>query len=415
MKRFMNKKMLVVGVAVAVFLGVGGAAFAYFTTSGNGTGNAYTGTGATLSINQLTPTSSVLYDSVLSPLPGNSPSYGAEAYAFNEIGNEVNLASAGQTLSNVVVTMSSGTCETIVAGLCTTTPGDTFSEQITLTLYNPGSTPGTVGSAIAHDTQTFNIPFRPSYSPSHCTLGPYGVGEWYDATDATCYNSLATNITFAAANFNTSVTLPGTVIYGISYNTDHYGPVPTATAGSTNPADSLNVVFTTASENVTVGSDAIPGDIFINDYYPTNTNIFCTTVTPGTFMAAGNDCDAVSGTPPLYDIPAVEINASAGGFISLMPGGPAQPIDFSINNSSGSPAYVQSVTVAVNATLLGTEYPGCAASWFTVVQPTTPVDVTIPVGTTEYQPSGASISLINEPSSQDACEGATIPLTFTSN
>jgi hypothetical protein len=34
MKRFMSKKLLVVGVAVAVVLGVGGAAFAYFSSSG---------------------------------------------------------------------------------------------------------------------------------------------------------------------------------------------------------------------------------------------------------------------------------------------------------------------------------------------------------------------------------------------
>jgi len=38
------------------------------------------------------PTSDVIYNSTLSPLPGNIPSYGGEAYSFNEIGNEVNLA-----------------------------------------------------------------------------------------------------------------------------------------------------------------------------------------------------------------------------------------------------------------------------------------------------------------------------------
>ncbi len=31
MKRFMNKKVAVVGIAVALVLGIGGAAFAYFT------------------------------------------------------------------------------------------------------------------------------------------------------------------------------------------------------------------------------------------------------------------------------------------------------------------------------------------------------------------------------------------------
>ena len=102
MKRFMSKKLLVVGVAVAVVLGVGGAAFAYFTTTGSGTGNAYVGTGATLSINQLTPTSSVLYDSMVSPLPGEHAELRIRKRTRStRFGNEVNLASSGQTLSNV--------------------------------------------------------------------------------------------------------------------------------------------------------------------------------------------------------------------------------------------------------------------------------------------------------------------------
>lgn len=29
-----------------------------------------------------------IYDSLVSPLPGNLPSVGAEAYAFNELGNQ---------------------------------------------------------------------------------------------------------------------------------------------------------------------------------------------------------------------------------------------------------------------------------------------------------------------------------------
>jgi hypothetical protein len=44
MKRFMNKKLLVVGLAAGLALGIGGAAFAYFTSSGSGTGTAQVGT-----------------------------------------------------------------------------------------------------------------------------------------------------------------------------------------------------------------------------------------------------------------------------------------------------------------------------------------------------------------------------------
>ena len=47
MKRFMNKKVAVVGLTVALVMGVGGAAFAYFSSTGGGTGSAGVGTAAT--------------------------------------------------------------------------------------------------------------------------------------------------------------------------------------------------------------------------------------------------------------------------------------------------------------------------------------------------------------------------------
>jgi hypothetical protein len=55
----MNKKMLVVGVAVAVLLGVGGAAFAYFTVGGTGTGTAPIGDASALTVSVVSPTVSL--------------------------------------------------------------------------------------------------------------------------------------------------------------------------------------------------------------------------------------------------------------------------------------------------------------------------------------------------------------------
>ena len=188
----------------------------------------------------------VVYDSTPSPLPGNIPSYGAEAYAFNEIGNEVNLAPSTGPLADVTVTMSSWACE--FGGWtgpipCTTTPGATFAVPITLSIYREGATPGTAGSLIVSRTETFNIPYRPSADPA-CISAPT---KWMDA--GTCYNGLANNVSF---DFNSKgITLPSTVIYGISYSTDNYGPTPIG--GSSSPADSLNVAFTTASSDVSRG------------------------------------------------------------------------------------------------------------------------------------------------------------------
>src|ERR1035438_9949200 len=106
---------------------------------------------------------------------------------------------------------------------CASTPGATFSVPITLNIYNVGAG-NAVGSFIASDTQSFNIPFRPSANAS-CRSG-----EWYDNTataliygvtaDNLCHNGLANNITFNGSAFSTpNITLPGSVIYGIAYST----------------------------------------------------------------------------------------------------------------------------------------------------------------------------------------------------
>ena len=52
MKRFMNKKVAAIGLAAGLVLGVGGAAFAYFTSTGAGTGTGATGSSQALTINQ---------------------------------------------------------------------------------------------------------------------------------------------------------------------------------------------------------------------------------------------------------------------------------------------------------------------------------------------------------------------------
>ena len=59
---------------------------------------------------------------------------------------------------------------------CATTPGATFSVPITLNIFGVGPAtsngPSTVGSLLATDTQTFNIPYRPSADPIDCPSPP---------------------------------------------------------------------------------------------------------------------------------------------------------------------------------------------------------------------------------------------------
>src|SRR5260370_35634289 len=83
----------------------------------------------------------VIYDSTVSPLPGNLPSVGAEAYAFNELGDAVNFVGTARSPRAVTITMSSWACQQghWNTADCVTAAGATFNIDITLNIYNAGS------------------------------------------------------------------------------------------------------------------------------------------------------------------------------------------------------------------------------------------------------------------------------------
>src|SRR5689334_14365689 len=103
-----------------------------------------------------------------------------ECDRVSEFGDEVTLASGARLPTTFTVTMSSWACQSFVGGICTSTPGATFSVPITLTLYAVNPTDPTLpGAVIAQLTQTFAIPYRPSTSPA-C-----GDSRWM-ASDGLC-------------------------------------------------------------------------------------------------------------------------------------------------------------------------------------------------------------------------------------
>src|ERR1700730_18850623 len=55
--------------------------------------------------------SNVIYDSTVTPRPGNLPSVGAEAYSFTEFGDGVSFAAGSRQLQRVTVTLSSWGCQ----------------------------------------------------------------------------------------------------------------------------------------------------------------------------------------------------------------------------------------------------------------------------------------------------------------
>jgi hypothetical protein len=300
-----------------------------------------------------------VYDSIVDPNPGNLPSVGFEATQGYEIGNQIDLAPGGSVLDNVVVQMSSWGCQQGGAygtfayapdsiaqtDPCVSTPGSTFSEPITLTVYNaptsgseasPSGTLVVPGTVLATDTQTFNISYRPSADPNFATdcaadateydqsIGSFD-GTWYDgATDPTtgnpygCLNGFIDNVTF---NFG-HVILPSSVVYGISYNTSDYG---TPAYGDNTAChatqegcgyDSLNVGLSDEPGSPSVGSDPNPGTIFWDS---TDAGFYCDSGAAGSSVfrldspGTGNQCWSPY-------IPAVEFNGVANPAATITSG-----------------------------------------------------------------------------------------------
>lgn len=200
--------------------------------------------------------SSVVYNNIESPQPGNVSSWGYEATSTSEMGGQVGLAGSNRVNPKVTVLMSSWGCENgnWFNNDCSTTPGATFSHPVTLNIYSVGAG-NAAGALLATKTETFNIPYRPSVDTLNCS-----DGRWYDGS--TCFNGLATPISFQFSN----LTLPNNAIISVAYNTSHYGYAPMGELACFSESggcgyDSLNVGLETV---LSVGTQPIPDDGYLN-------------------------------------------------------------------------------------------------------------------------------------------------------
>jgi hypothetical protein len=217
----------------------------------------------------LADSSTTIYDSL--KLAPNLSSNGAEATQTREFGDRVTFAAGtSRALGRVTVSLSSWGCQTghWYNADCQTALGAVFTVPITINIYAAGAG-DSVGSMIVTQTRTFAVPYRPSSDNVRCT-----DGRWYAGASQGCFNGLQWLVSFDFGPQH--ITLPPTVVYGISYNTSHYGPSPrgeatacySSSAGC--PYDSLNVGL---APKVNTGSKPFPGTVYMNT------------------SAAGNYCD----------------------------------------------------------------------------------------------------------------------------
>ncbi len=202
----------------------------------------------------------VVYSSIPKPLKAVA-SVGFEANQVLEFGDGVNLTHTGK-LQRVRYVLSSWGCQSghWNSSNCVTTPGATFPVAITLNVHAVNNSTNRVGALLKTQTQTFNIPYRPSYDSVRCT----GTGKFYSTADAACVNGLANVIVF---DFTAPrVNLPIQSTFSLAYNTSDYGTPP---MGHATPCysssggcgyDSLNV--SADGTGGPIGSPVDPNSVF---------------------------------------------------------------------------------------------------------------------------------------------------------
>ena len=107
----------------------------------------------------------------------------------------------------------------------------------------------------------------------------------------------------------------------------------------------------------------------------------------------------------------------------LVPGGPADVLDFTIDNPGDGPQTINDVTISVSGvTKAGGAPPGaCTAADFAITQPDLGGAVELAVGNNTFTSgdggdvadTGAEVSMINSASDQNGCKGATLEFTYT--
>ena len=103
---------------------------------------------------------------------------------------------------------------------------------------------------------------------------------------------------------------------------------------------------------------------------------------------------------------------------NLRPGGPAQTLSGNFTNPNDSPTYVASVTASIASVTKAVDAPAgtCDATDYTLAGETMAVNAEVPAGTAQGAWTGATIEFNNKPAvNQDACKGATVNFSYTSN
>ena len=116
-----------------------------------------------------------------------------------------------------------------------------------------------------------------------------------------------------------------------------------------------------------------------------------------------------SGTSSLTAIQTTTLDA-------MYPGDSARTISGNFNNPNSGPVYVNTVTASIASVTKAAGAPAgtCDATDYTLANATMTVNASVPAGSGQGSWTGATIKFNNKAgTSQDACKGATVNLSYT--
>lgn len=99
---------------------------------------------------------------------------------------------------------------------------------------------------------------------------------------------------------------------------------------------------------------------------------------------------------------------------NLRPGGAAQELSGTFDNPNDEPVYIASVTATLDSVTDGVNpVVGCTTADYTLADEVMTVGTEIPAGEDVGTWNGATVSFNNTGANQDACQGATLVITYT--
>lgn len=129
------------------------------------------------------------------------------------------------------------------------------------------------------------------------------------------------------------------------------------------------------------------------------------------WTAGGSGTGSATSSASTANVTVVQTSTVA----SMQPGDSAQTLSGNFTNPNSGPAYVGTVTAAIDSVDKASGVTGtCDATDYTLANAAMTVNAEIPAGTAKGSWTGATIKFNNKSGvNQNACKGATVNLTYT--